>query len=237
MSALSEIQFYIYLVFCAADRNPLIYLICRLTGTYSLCYYLCSCHDRNEDILSKLLSFSAFSDFNSRNDQKKKHNLDLILLNVGHQWILWFVNETLMWADCVAVLCLHLSAGNPLLLNSSMQPDLTVGRTYSTPLCFQDGADKELFDPLPDIKVKVQSSFMVSLGVAERAEFHAKGPAETFPRDLSRDYSSTADRRKKGLLTLNGPFSAGKELLRTTGVFGHPGGRLVVPNTGEIHRK
>ncbi|TNN58368.1 Netrin receptor UNC5D [Liparis tanakae] len=122
---------------------------------------------------------------------------------------------------------------NPLLLNSSMQPDLTVGRTYSTPLCFQDGTDKELFDPLPDIKVKVQSSFMVSLGVAERAEFHSKGPAETFPRDLSRDYSAaTADRRKKGLLTLNGPFSAGKEQPRTNGVFGHPGGRLVVPNAG-----
>ncbi|CAK6959614.1 netrin receptor UNC5D isoform X1 [Scomber scombrus] len=122
--------------------------------------------------------------------------------------------------------------GNPLLLNSSMQPDLTVGRTYSTPLCFQDSADKELFDPLPDIKVKVQSSFMVSLGVAERAEFHAKAPAETFPRDLSRDYCGSVDRRKKGLLTLNGPISASKEQQRTTGVFGHPGGRLVVPNTG-----
>uniref|UniRef100_A0A8D3CXU8 Netrin receptor UNC5 n=1 Tax=Scophthalmus maximus TaxID=52904 RepID=A0A8D3CXU8_SCOMX len=122
--------------------------------------------------------------------------------------------------------------GNPLLLNSSMQPDLTVGRTYSTPLCFQDGTDKELFDPLPDIKVKVQSSFMVSLGVAERAEFHAKAPAETFPRDLSRDYCSTMDRRKKGLLTLNGPLGCGREQLRTAGVFGHPGGRLVAPNTG-----
>uniref|UniRef100_A0A8C5NET0 Netrin receptor UNC5 n=1 Tax=Gouania willdenowi TaxID=441366 RepID=A0A8C5NET0_GOUWI len=122
--------------------------------------------------------------------------------------------------------------GNPLLLNSSIQPDLTVGRTYTTPLCFQDGADKELFDPLPDIKVKVQSSFMVSLGVAERAEFHAKAPAETFPRDLSRDYCGTVDRRKKGLLTLNGPTIASREQLRTTGMFGHPGGRLVVPNTG-----
>uniref|UniRef100_A0A672YYC8 Unc-5 netrin receptor Db n=1 Tax=Sphaeramia orbicularis TaxID=375764 RepID=A0A672YYC8_9TELE len=122
--------------------------------------------------------------------------------------------------------------GNPLLLNSSIQPDLTVGRTYSTPLCFQDNTDKELFDPLPDIKVKVQSSFMVSLGVAERAEFHAKAPSETFPRDLSRDYCSTVDRRKKGLLTLNGPFNTYKEQQRTTGVFGHPGGRLVVPNTG-----
>lgn len=137
------------------------------------------------------------------------------------------------WLVC----CLSISVGNPLLLNSSMQPDLTVGRTYSTPLCFQDSTDKELFDPLPDIKVKVQSSFMVSLGVAERAEFHAKAPAETFPRDLSRDYCSTMDRRKKGLLTLNGPFSSCKEPLRTTGVFGHHGGRLVVPNTGELYRK
>lgn len=133
-----------------------------------------------------------------------------------------------MWLCYISI-----SVGNPLLLNSSMQPDLTVGRTYSTPLCFQDNADKELFDALPDIKVKVQSSFMVSLGVAERAEFHAKAPAETFPRDLSRDYSSTVDRRKKGLLTLNGPFSTCKEQLRITGIFGHSGGRLVVPNTGE----
>uniref|UniRef100_G3NP71 Netrin receptor UNC5 n=1 Tax=Gasterosteus aculeatus aculeatus TaxID=481459 RepID=G3NP71_GASAC len=122
--------------------------------------------------------------------------------------------------------------GNPLLLNSSMQPDLTVGRAYSTPLCFRDGADKDLFDPLPDIKMKVQSSFMVSLGVSERAEFHAKGPAETFPRDLNRDYGGTADRRKKGLLTLNGPFSTCREQLGTSGVFGHPGGRMVVPNAG-----
>uniref|UniRef100_A0A669EYM8 Netrin receptor UNC5 n=1 Tax=Oreochromis niloticus TaxID=8128 RepID=A0A669EYM8_ORENI len=70
-----------------------------------------------------------------------------------------------------------------------------------------------------------------------QAEFHAKAPAETFPRDLSRDYCSTMDRRKKGLLTLNGPFSSCKEPLRTTGVFGHHGGRLVVPNTGELYRK
>lgn len=117
-----------------------------------------------------------------------------------------------------------------------MQPDLTVGRTYSTPLCFQDNTDKELFDPLPDIKVKVQSSFMVSLGVAERAEFHAKAPAETYPRDPSRDCCSTADRRVKGLLPLNGPLSSyGKGQQRTTGVFGHAGGRLVVPNAGEFH--
>nr|XP_057926169.1 netrin receptor UNC5D isoform X3 [Doryrhamphus excisus] len=124
------------------------------------------------------------------------------------------------------------SQGNPLLLNSSIPPDLTMGRTYSTPLCFQDAADKELFDPLPDIKVKVQSSFMVSLGVAERAEFHAKAPVETLPHDLSRAYCSSMDRCKPGLLTFNGPLRTCKEQLRTTGVFGYPGGRLVVPNTG-----
>ncbi|KAJ0068145.1 hypothetical protein NL108_016918 [Boleophthalmus pectinirostris] len=121
---------------------------------------------------------------------------------------------------------------NALLLNSSIQPDLTVSRTYSTPLCFQDGADKELFDPLPDIKVKVQSSFMVSLGVAERAEYHNKPPSDTYPRDVSRDYSGTAERRKKGLMTLNGPVGLCKEQQKISGVFGHNGGRLVVPNTG-----
>lgn len=133
------------------------------------------------------------------------------------------------------IISLPLFPGNPLLLNSSMQPDLTVGRAYSTPLCFQDAADKELFDPLPDIKVKVQSSFMVSLSVAERAEFRAKTAAETFPRDPSRDCCVTAGRRVNGLLTLNGPFGAAeKEPLTTAAVFGHEGGRLVAPNTGEF---
>uniref|UniRef100_A0A673YF03 Netrin receptor UNC5 n=1 Tax=Salmo trutta TaxID=8032 RepID=A0A673YF03_SALTR len=132
-----------------------------------------------------------------------------------------------------------LTGGSPLLLNSSLQPDLTVGRTYSSPICFKDSIDnKELFDPLPDIKVKVQSSFMVSLGVDDRAEYHApKGhPPETFPRGLNRDYSnSTVERRstKKGLLIPNGPpLTPTKDQMRTTGVFGHLGGRLVVPNTG-----
>ncbi|XP_038153236.1 netrin receptor UNC5D-like isoform X2 [Cyprinodon tularosa] len=122
--------------------------------------------------------------------------------------------------------------GNPLLLNSSMQPDMTVGPTYSTPLCFHAAADKELFDPLPDIKVKVQSSFMVSLSVAQRAEFHAKAPGESHPQDHGCDFCSTVDKRKKVPPMLNGPLSAGREQLRTSGVFSHAGGRLVVPNTG-----
>ncbi|MBN3316428.1 UNC5D protein, partial [Atractosteus spatula] len=128
-------------------------------------------------------------------------------------------------------------AGNPLLLNSSMQPDLTVSRTYSGPICFQDPMDKELmtesslFDPLPDIKVKVQSSFMVSLGVADRAEYHVKAHPETFPRGLNRDYN-TVDGRKKNLLTPNLSAVPSKPELRTVGIFGHLGGRLVVPNTG-----
>uniref|UniRef100_A0AAY4DPT4 Netrin receptor UNC5 n=1 Tax=Denticeps clupeoides TaxID=299321 RepID=A0AAY4DPT4_9TELE len=110
--------------------------------------------------------------------------------------------------------------GNPLLLNSSMQPDITVGQTYSSPICFQDSIDKELFDTLPDIKVKVQSSFMVSLGVSERAEYHVKSHPETFPRALDREYS-TAD-----------TVSPGRAHMKTTDIFNHLGGRLVLPNTG-----
>ncbi|XP_033994204.1 LOW QUALITY PROTEIN: netrin receptor UNC5D-like, partial [Trematomus bernacchii] len=100
--------------------------------------------------------------------------------------------------------------GNPLLLNSSVPPDLTSGRSFRTPLCFHDAANKDLFDPLPDIKVKVQSSF---------------------PRDSNRDYSDTEERHKKGLMTLNGPLSAGKQL-RASEVFGPTGGRLVLPDSG-----
>ncbi|XP_034059746.1 netrin receptor UNC5D-like [Gymnodraco acuticeps] len=100
--------------------------------------------------------------------------------------------------------------GNPLLLNSSVPPDLTSGRSFRTPLCFHDAANKDLFDPLPDIKVKVQSSF---------------------PLDSNQDYSDTEERHKKGLLALNGPLSAGKQL-RASEVFGPTGGRLVLPDSG-----
>ncbi|KAJ3604870.1 hypothetical protein NHX12_026922 [Muraenolepis orangiensis] len=75
--------------------------------------------------------------------------------------------------------------GNPLLINSSMQPDLGVSRTYTSPMCFQDSMDKELMadhsplKPLPDIKVK---------GMSERAEYHAVSHPGTFPRGVAPDY-------------------------------------------------
>ncbi|XP_020313920.1 netrin receptor UNC5D isoform X1 [Oncorhynchus kisutch] len=137
--------------------------------------------------------------------------------------------------------------GNPLLITSSLQPDLTVSRTYTSPICFQDSMDKELisqepslFDPLPDLKVKVHSSFMVSLGVSERgAEYHAqKAHPQTFPRGLAPDYSGVRvegtlrERREKSLLAPHAPPMPSRPPLRTSGVLGHAGGRLVVPNTG-----
>lgn len=63
----------------------------------------------------------------------------------------------------VGIFCLCFLA-NPLLINSSMQPDLTVSRTYTSPMCFPDSIDKELMaersllDPLPDLKVKGQKT-------------------------------------------------------------------------------
>lgn len=58
--------------------------------------------------------------------------------------------------------CFVCLSANPLLINSSMQPDLTVSRTYTSPMCFQDSIDKELMaehsllNPLPDLKIKGQ---------------------------------------------------------------------------------
>ncbi|XP_049721115.1 netrin receptor UNC5D isoform X7 [Elephas maximus indicus] len=127
--------------------------------------------------------------------------------------------------------------GNSLLLNSSMQPDLTVSRTYSGPICLQDPLDKELmtesslFNPLSDIKVKVQSSFVVSLGVSERAEYHGKNHPGTFPHGNNRGFSTMHPRNKTPYIQNLSSLPTRTEL-RTTGVFGHLGGRLVMPNTG-----
>nr|XP_048312475.1 netrin receptor UNC5D isoform X4 [Myodes glareolus] len=127
--------------------------------------------------------------------------------------------------------------GNSLLLNPAMQPDLTVSRTYSGPICLQDPLDKELmtesslFNPLSDIKVKVQSSFMVSLGVSERAEYHGKNHSGTFPHGNNRGFSTIHPRNKTPYIQNLSSLPTRTEL-RTTGVFGHLGGRLVMPNTG-----
>jgi len=131
-----------------------------------------------------------------------------------------------------------ISPGNSLLLNSSMQPDLTVSRTYSGPICLQDPMDKELmtesslFNPLSDIKVKVQSSFMVSLGVTERAEYHGKAHSGTFPHGNARGFGTIQARNKAAYIQNLSSISTRNEL-KTTAIFGHLGGRLVVPNTGE----
>lgn len=130
-----------------------------------------------------------------------------------------------------------LCPGNSLLLNPSMQPDLTVSRTYSGPICLQDPLDKELmtesslFNPLSDIKVKVQSSFMVSLGVSERAEYHGKNHSGTFPHGNNRSFTTVHARNKTPYIQNLSSLPTRTEL-RTTGVFGHLGGRLVMPNTG-----
>ncbi|XP_068129658.1 netrin receptor UNC5D [Hyperolius riggenbachi] len=127
--------------------------------------------------------------------------------------------------------------GNSLLLNSSLQPDLTVSRTYSGPICFQDPMDKELmtdssiFNPLTDIKVKVQSSFMVSLGVTERPDFHNKTLTGTFPHGNSRCFGTIHSRNKTPYIQNLSSISSKPEM-RVCGIFGHQGGRLVMPNTG-----
>ncbi|TNN60063.1 Netrin receptor UNC5D [Liparis tanakae] len=123
---------------------------------------------------------------------------------------------------------------NPLLTNSSMQPDLTVSRTYTSPMCFHDSIDKELMaersllDPLPDLKVK---------GAPERAEYHVMPHPQTFPRGLAPDYrgvavGTTLGRRGKTLFPPHVSLAPSRPLHRATAVFGHAGGRLVVPNTG-----
>ncbi|XP_053575350.1 netrin receptor UNC5D [Bombina bombina] len=127
--------------------------------------------------------------------------------------------------------------GNSLLLNSSLQPDLTVSRTYSGPICFQDPMDKELmtessiFNPLTDIKVKVQSSFMVSLGVTERPEFHGKTLSGTFPHGNNRCFGTLHGRNKTPYIQNLSSISSKPEM-RVSGFFGHQGGRLVMPNAG-----
>ncbi|XP_053336651.1 netrin receptor UNC5D isoform X2 [Clarias gariepinus] len=78
-------------------------------------------------------------------------------------------------------------------------------QTYS----FRDSVGKELFDPLPDATAKVQGSFT--------AEYHGK----TYPEGLATPVH-----------TNNGPYNSSRNHLRSSGMFGHQGGRLVMPNSG-----
>uniref|UniRef100_H2SPC7 Netrin receptor UNC5 n=1 Tax=Takifugu rubripes TaxID=31033 RepID=H2SPC7_TAKRU len=132
---------------------------------------------------------------------------------------------------------------NPLLINPSMQPDLTVSRTYTSPMCFQDSIDKELMaehsllDPLPDLQVVCphQSPSVDSLGTAERAEYRVPSHPQTFPRGLAPDYravGATLGRRGKTLFAPQASFTPSRQVQNATAVFGRAGGRLVVPNTG-----
>lgn len=75
---------------------------------------------------------------------------------------------------------------------------------------------------------------MISLGVADHATFPDKVPAETYQRDLGCEYCSTMERRKKDTLMFSRPIAVDKEQPRTSGVFGHQGGRLAVPSTGKL---
>lgn len=77
----------------------------------------------------------------------------------------------------------------------------------------------------------------MSLGVADRAEYHVMSHPQTFPRGLAPDYrgvavGTTLGRKSKNLFTPQVSLTPCRPLHKATAVFGHAGGRLVVPNTG-----
>uniref|UniRef100_A0A4W4HL73 Netrin receptor UNC5 n=1 Tax=Electrophorus electricus TaxID=8005 RepID=A0A4W4HL73_ELEEL len=113
------------------------------------------------------------------------------------------------------------SPGNPLLLTSSMQPELRAGRAYAGPVCFQDPAIKEPFETRHDPAAKALSSFTAPLGMGDRKKLHGNRGGAT---------------RGLGASTLapNGLLTARRAQLRSSGMFGHLGGRLVMPNTGRL---
>ncbi|KAJ0057260.1 hypothetical protein NL108_002181, partial [Boleophthalmus pectinirostris] len=123
---------------------------------------------------------------------------------------------------------------NALLMNSSMQADLTVSRTYTSPMCFQDSIEKELMaehlllDPMPDIKVK---------GLSKSSEYPIISHPQTFPRGLAPDYRGvpvgpTLGRRGKNPFNAQVSQWTTKPVHRASAVFNHTGGKLMVPNTG-----
>ncbi|CAL8281649.1 unnamed protein product [Gadus morhua 'NCC'] len=86
-------------------------------------------------------------------------------------------------------------SGNPLLMNSSMQPDLSGSRTYTSPMCFQDSMDKEL---------------MAHPSAGPAARHHGQ---RTFPWGVAPDYQGVGvdamlGRREKTLFIPHGPPSS-----------------------------
>lgn len=82
----------------------------------------------------------------------------------------------------------------------------------------------------------VLGSFTLCSGETERAEYHVMSHPQTFPRGLAPDYravGTTLGRRGKTLFTPQVFLAPSRPPHRATAVFGHAGGRLVVPNTGE----
>ncbi|XP_016369999.1 netrin receptor UNC5D isoform X3 [Sinocyclocheilus rhinocerous] len=68
-------------------------------------------------------------------------------------------------------------------------------------------------------------------GVADRAEYHVKAHPETLPANLHPNYS-TVEGKKTTMIAPNGIHTLMKTQFKTSAVFGHLGGRLVIPNAG-----
>nr|XP_051689964.1 netrin receptor UNC5D isoform X8 [Oryctolagus cuniculus] len=68
-------------------------------------------------------------------------------------------------------------------------------------------------------------------GVSERADYHGKNHPGTFPHGNNRSFTTMHPRNKAPYIQNLSSLPTRTEL-RTTGVFGHLGGRLVMPNTG-----
>lgn len=90
--------------------------------------------------------------------------------------------------------------------------------------------------PLPSVSRII--TLVLSRGTADRAEYHVMSHPQTFPRGLAPDYrgvamGTTLGRREKNLFRPQVSLIPSRPHHRATAVFGHAGGRLVVPNTGE----
>lgn len=100
------------------------------------------------------------------------------------------------------------------------------------------GSTAFLLLSLADIKVVCleQNPSIDSPGIAERAEYHVQSHPQTFPRGLAPDYRAVGTmlgRQGKTLFAPQACLPPSRRVQKATAVFGHAGGRLVVPNTGK----